>query len=350
MKKKHWKILLIIGHVIIWTIPILLIELSQEDIILGVFNSRDFNFFYPLYYGLLFNIFAFYFSVFFLMPKLLEKKGILLTLLGNLLFFLIVSLIETALDSLVIDLNPELKKNFQWDDILYSNLILNIPILLIAYVYFFLNYLIKTERNRNKLREEKLQMELDFLKSQVNPHFVFNTLNNLYGTARLNRDEKTANGIARLSSLLRYMLYETNADMIPLAKEIDYLKSFIELQKMRFTEEDDISIEFNLKGNPDNIRIAPILLVPILENAFKFGISLKEHSYIHILLEVSDNSLRFFVENSNFNKLSKQKENSGGLGLKNLKRRLELIYPESHKIRLEEKKENYLSELIIYFQ
>ena len=138
-------------------------------------------------------------------------------------------------------------------------------------------------RQRLQLQEitaKQLQTELALLKAQINPHFMFNTLNNLYAMALRQEDPATAQGIAKLSHLMRYVIYESDVDRIELGREVEQIRSFIELQKLRFSEEDNIRIEFETDGDMDKAVIAPMLLLPFVENAFKHGIRLSSPSHV----------------------------------------------------------------------
>jgi two-component system, LytTR family, sensor kinase len=209
----------------------------------------------------------------------------------------------------------------------------------ISFAYCFSKSWIKNEKQKAVLIEEKLSTELNFLKAQVNPHFLFNTLNNLYSMANKSDTPELAEGISKLSNLMRYMLYDSNHDKVPLKSEVDYIQSFIEIQKLRLSEEDDFLIHFNIEGDTDHILIAPMLLIPFVENAFKHGINFKESSIIKIELKIADSQLIFSVFNSNYKADNEIEKGKSGIGLNNLKRRLALLYPDSHSLDIKEEDE-----------
>ncbi len=186
-----------------------------------------------------------------------------------------------------------------------------------------------------ELRAKQAQTELDFLRSQVHPHFLFNTLNNLFGLAR-RRDPAAADGIARLSGLMRYMIYESTVERIDLTKEIDQIHRLIELEKLRFLPEDNISIEFQTQGEPDGTTVPPMLLLPFVENAFKHGIRATAPSFVRIRLAIEPEQIRFSVENSVHKLTGAGSENPSGRGLENVRRRLQLLFPDSHRLDIEE--------------
>ncbi len=187
------------------------------------------------------------------------------------------------------------------------------------------------ESRKKEMEFEKTVTELSFLKSQINPHFLFNTLNNIY-TLTVLKSEKAPEFILKLADMMRYVLSDVGQKEAPLEQEIEYMEKFIDLQKMRLT--DKTEVEFVVFGKPENRKIAPLLLMPFVENAFKYGISASEPSKIRISLMLKNKELTFQVENQIFGeKISKML--STGTGLKNVKRRLELLYPESHWLRAE---------------
>ncbi len=199
----------------------------------------------------------------------------------------------------------------------------------------------KLQLQLHEAQAKQYKAELDLLKYQINPHFFFNTLNNLFSMARKQKDQSTAKGIAKLSHLMRYMIYDCSVEKINLAKEIEQINNLIELQKLRFFQEDDIEIKFNINGQPKNHRIIPMLLIPFVENAFKHGISLKKKSVIDINLSFNENQLLFSVKN-NINRFRHDRDDqNSGVGLANVKRRLELLYPKTHFLKIENNNETF---------
>jgi LytS/YehU family sensor histidine kinase len=175
-----------------------------------------------------------------------------------------------------------------------------------------------------KLAKENIQLEFNFLKAQLNPHFLFNTMNNIYGLIMSGDKERSANLVSRISELLRYILYDSNEDNMPLAKEIKLINDYIELEKVRlnFTK-----VIFDYHVDDNGYEIAPLLLIPLIENAFKFSDD-KQGSVIHIFSEALNGRLRFIVDNP----VDPQRIRlaTGGIGLKNLQKRLTLYYPDNY--------------------
>jgi hypothetical protein len=199
------------------------------------------------------------------------------------------------------------------------------------------------ERKRQEVETEKLATELSFLKSQINPHFLFNTLNNIYSLAIV-KSEATADAVLKLSSIMRYVLTETKNDTVPLDKEIQFVKHYIELQKVRLT--DKVVIELKIEGETVGKQIAPLILIPFVENAFKYGISTKESSRIVFELIANKDSIYFSAKNDIIAKKTENNDNTG-IGLKNTKRRLELLYPEKHKLSVLEENNQFIVQLTL---
>jgi two-component system, LytTR family, sensor kinase len=195
-------------------------------------------------------------------------------------------------------------------------------------------------RNEN-LKIEKITMELAYLKSQINPHFLFNTMNNLYGLA-LSEPEKTPDIILKISEMMRYMLYESNEEKVPLRREIEYLNSYIELEKIRF--EGDTFVNFTIEGNINQYQIAPLLLISFVENIFKHGNTQDAHEPVEINLKIDNKQLIFRQINKI---LVREKDKMGGVGMKNVKRRLSLLYPNKHQLTVKTENGMYESELIL---
>lgn len=185
----------------------------------------------------------------------------------------------------------------------------------------------------NKFLEAQLKLkeqELHYLKLQVHPHFLFNTLNTLYGHA-LKKSEETPDMILKLSNLLDYLLYQADKPLVSLGSEIEHIKDYIALEQMRFR--DNLHIDLDLPDTIENIEIAPMLLIPFVENTFKHGQPIDGKLRISIRLQADEEQLQFTIKNSV--KEDKQRETHSGLGLKNLEKRLQLLYPDRHSFSAE---------------
>lgn len=220
---------------------------------------------------------------------------------------------------------------------------------LIALLCSYCYRIILDDAARQQLNKERetihLKTELNFLRSQISPHFMFNVLNNLVSLARKKSDDLEP-AIVNLSQIMRYMLYESDDNRVNLSKEIEYVKSYIDLQMLRFGSE--VSIKFNVTGNTDLFMIEPMLLIPFVENAFKHGTGMIEKPVIMISLEVleEERQLKFVVLNP-VTDVDISKDSSSGIGLANVKRRLDILYPGKHKFRVYPQQNSFKTELTL---
>jgi hypothetical protein len=189
---------------------------------------------------------------------------------------------------------------------------------------------------------------VDFLRSQINPHFLFNALNTLYGTAIQENADRTSEGIQKLGDMMRFMLQENMQDKISLAREIDYLNNYISLQRLRTDSNPIVQIQTKIEDRENLYQIAPMLLIPFVENAFKHGISFREPSEIKVTLEVKDGSLYFDVYNTKHARNDNDPEkDKSGIGLENVKQRLKLSYPNKHELIIRETTKEFFVHLTI---
>lgn len=181
-----------------------------------------------------------------------------------------------------------------------------------------------------RLRHERKNAELLHLKSQVNPHFFFNTLNNLYGLIKTD-PEKASALVLKLSDMMRYSIYEAQSEGVALEKEVAYLHNYIGLHKMRYHKHIDVDFKVDIQ---EGYKVMPLLFIILLENAFKHGVeNLREHAFVHLILTTADNEIHFEIKN-NFD--ASVAPGGPGIGLNNLKRRLELAYENKHRLKLDQ--------------
>ena len=200
---------------------------------------------------------------------------------------------------------------------------------------------IKSQNEKKSLENLNLNAEVNFLKSQINPHFLFNTLNSIYSQAH-NKSEHTEYSILKLSELLRYVLYETGEERVPLERDIQYINNYIDLQRIRLSSK--ITLRYTINGNLSGNTIAPLMLITFIENAFKHGISYTQPSVIDIDITVFEKTLTLTVSNP---VVKNDIFTQGGLGLKNVTRRLELLYPGKHNLTISQTDNQYLVNLKI---
>ena len=205
----------------------------------------------------------------------------------------------------------------------------------------------RDEKKHKEMETQKLSAELSLLKSQINPHFFFNTLNSIYSLAS-RKSSKTPEAIIKLSNLMRYIIYDSDKELVPLQNELDYIRNYVELQRLRFQE--NVSVLFDVKGEISNKQIEPLLLLPFIENAFKHGIDYTKSCTISIIIRVENNKLFFTAENPIVPNQNMSKDDPSGLGLSNSRKRLLLLYNEKHKLNIHKDPNVFRVELTLDFK
>lgn len=226
-------------------------------------------------------------------------------------------------------------------------------VILFAAVSYVSSFVIAYLRQANTTEKIGLQTEvtsksaeLDSLRAQINPHFLFNALNSLYATALKENSDKTADGIQRLGDMMRFLLEENNRDRIPLAKEVEHLENYISIQRLRIDESQGVDVKVNMRTPEGDIFVAPMLLVPLVENAFKHGVSLQHSSWIYITLSATSTHLFFRVHNSLHMRPTLEAETARpGVGLDNVRKRLGLLYPDRHELAIQQSEHDYFVSL-----
>ena len=316
----------VFSHILVWlvlfSIPYILSYGQEQDI-----NRIIAHFWIPL----LFYAIIFYLNYFVLIDRFLFAKKTLLFILINLIIIALFIIIKEQIeDRLFVDL---IKKRSNADGvgppfkmILYVQMLSYMAPLLFSIAIKTTQRWVKTETERKEALNFKLQSELQHLHYQLQPHFFFNSLNNIYSMVDIS-PEQAKKSIHSLSKLMRYMLYETNMELVPLSKEIDFMKKYIDLMKLRVSDKTVVSYHF--PSEDTDIKIAPLLFISLIENAFKHGVSASKASEINIELSVQDNTVFVTIENDNFPKKTDDKSGSG-IGLNNLEKRLQLLYPNKY--------------------
>lgn len=312
------------------------------------------------------NMIVFYLFFYVAVPNLLRKDYIFLFIISlilllqlylvlNRIFYGLVLKLDFPIEStLMVNLMERVKNSTVWDAFSFRSILVRaFDVVLILSPLFFIKMVfdltrtyaksVRANRKIEELKTENLKMENKFLNAQLNPHFLFNTLNNLYGLA-LKKDDLAPELILKLSEIMRYTLYEANVNYISLIKEIQFIEDYVGLEKMRFNQ--DIRL-FNNISNKDirNLKIAPLLPFVFLENAFKYGLR-SEQPFLKVQLSLIDNKFIFEIKND-FLAIGSGSHKSGGIGLENVKKRLDLIYPEKHVLTIKKDKNSYLVNLII---
>ncbi|MCK9218952.1 MAG: histidine kinase [Bacteroidales bacterium] len=340
MNKKHFTLLL---HLLVWimlfSMPYML-SLSQS---INIQMLLERSWIPLLYYALIF-----YLNYFLLIDRLFFQKK-----------FVVYAIVNVAIIAVLIWLNLELKSHFFMhyelnrpqgnpppkNLFIYTDLISLLVPLAFAIALKISERWIKTEAERKEAANVKLQSELQHLKYQLQPHFFFNSLNNIYSLVDIS-PEQAKNTIHSLSKLMRYLLYDTNAELVSLAREVDFMQKYIALMKLRTSEKTVIHVDFS--PVKENIMIAPLLFISLIENAFKYGVSASAPSDIYFTLKHNDDQIYFETKNRKYPKSHSDIVDSG-IGLLNLKKRLALLYPENYTFSAEVMNENFVTSLTIRY-
>ncbi len=285
-----------------------------------------------------------YLTNYLLIPKLLYKRYYFLFGITFILMILVSSvakmniLAQVTNNPALLTLSGNLKAR------IYDNVIPHFFLVLSgAAVKLMMDYT-KMQQRMVEMAKEKAEAELNFLKSQINPHFLFNSLNSVYFLIEKNNVEARG-ALHKFSAMLRYQLYEMNGDRIPVEKELDYLKDYVDLQKLR--KDENYVVEFNCSPDVKGFSIEPLLLIPFVENAFKHISHHKNRlNFIKLNLSMANGDFYFKIENSK-ETLEKTTEKHAGIGLNNVKRRLELLYPGKHQSKITNNTEVFTVELAL---
>ena len=316
------------------------------------------------------NMIVFYIFFYLLLPKILKLSFGFATfyLIISFPLFVIVWLLSTYLFSIIYHnlgfeiLDGELKgvitasaSQTFWEAISFSRIISQAIIFIsLLSPFFFVKILfeisklysqtIKIQNQKNLLEIQNINIEKDFLKSQLNPHFLFNTLNNLYSLS-LKKDNTVPEVILNLSDTMSYTLYESNSEKVELWKEVEFVKNYFELEKMRYSAEKKIHYEFPTEEDCKGLKIAPLLTFTFIENAFKYGLKSKESNFLNLKIKIENGKFIFVLEND-FEE-NKNKNIHGGIGIENVRKRLQLIYPKDFQLEIISSQNIFRVQLII---
>jgi two-component system, LytTR family, sensor histidine kinase LytS len=297
---------------------------------------------------LLFVLFVY--STLFLYKQLIKRKKYFLFLFLGALFWFSFVVLRTLLMKSMLHFIPSVA-NLKTDQVVLGSLPTYYLFYIFVVVFKYLKDLFFIQYHQSQQQKLQMQFELENLKAQISPHFLFNTMNNFYGLA-VENSKKLPDLMIRLSDLLRYSLYETKQEKVPLKDEISYLQNYIELEKIRL--ESNLDVQFNvLVPDPEKYRIAPLLFIVFIENAFKHARNIiNEPVYILINLSVSGEGMLKLIVKNNFNTNAKNDfATERGIGLENAKKRLRVIYPdEKHLLRIDQDERFYNVELTIHLQ
>ncbi len=305
---------------------------------------------------------VFYLNYYVFIPRFLSQRKFreyAFSIFGTLIVVFIINyFVENFIGPPVREIHPGFEKRLERGDFIPDippePFFVNFGILVLCIISFAVSTSIRGTsewfKNENQLKEienQKLMAELSYLKAQINPHLFFNTLNGIYALAR-QKSDKTADVIMKLSVIMRYIIYDARSPKVLLVKELKHIDNYIDLQKIRLT--DTVRIRYEVHGNPLNIMIEPLLFSVFVENAFKHGIDYSKKNTISIILDILDEELKFTVSNpivQTSGRISLYDNEDSGVGLENIKKRLELLYPGKHVLRISEIDQNYIVELTL---
>jgi two-component system LytT family sensor kinase len=333
----------VIGHISFWVFNYWIVALTNDYNWAG-FTSKSGSLFYAYAYGLFFNATVFYSQVFLLFPIFYLKKKKTQFYGYSVLVLFICTFIETHIDSMLYD-TYEVAINERENSSLF-NLLFHIIYAISGFFYMIRYDYKKKEKIRQQLLQENNKVELKYLKTQLNPHFLFNGINSIYHLIGKN-DDLAKDTLLQFSQLLRYQLYESTNGIV-LEKELAHTLHYIKIEETR--KGSDIQLKYDVQFDSLTAKIAPLLLIPFVENAFKHCSNHDDSNknIIDIKIEEMDSVLVLHVYNSFDNELYDKKV--GGIGLQNVKRRLSLLYPNKHRLEIINKKSSFTINLLIDLQ
>lgn len=338
-KKNQSKRSRVLWHILFWACYLAMYTLTY-----GSFeDTYDVEFYWALAY-LPLKIAAVYLTLYFIIPRYFLQKKYVAATVFTFSLILVASFIQSVLDHYVF--YPIFFYEFMSVSIFNISKILKnglgiYPVVALAAFIKITKHFYSEETKLQEIRQQKLEAELNFLKGQIHPHFLFNTLNNLYALT-LKKSNAAPEVVLKLSELLSFMLYECNSPTVALDKELKLIENYIELEKIRY--DDRLTTSYKVKGDISDSRIPPMLLLPFVENAFKHGTSDSlEEVWVDINVEIEHQKLTLSVRNSNGHD-SEEKEEfdyQKGIGLKNVNRRLELLYHEFYRLETSDDADSY---------
>ena len=272
------------------------------------------------------NILLVYYNLYFLAPNFFRKKRYGNYLAYTFISFLVVAFLGNAFLQIV--------SGTGWlpsPQGFLESLVVSFTLLMTAAAFHIIKRYMATQERLKHLETTSLKTELDLLKNQINPHFLFNALNNIYVQSKVQPAE-ASESILLLSDLLRYQLYDCTKEKVNLTDEIEYLQNYLEIDKMR---KNNLHLDFKVMGSPSGIKVAPYLFIPFVENAVKYGISLNNENKIKILFQIRAEEIDFRIENNKPNVIN-PKATKGGIGLANISRRLDILYPGQYRLDIED--------------
>ncbi len=325
-------------------------------VFINEFNTVDGSIYVSRFVDVCLALVLFMSAAFFLIPTYLEKRRFFLFIVVSLAVIAGVSLLKYQLDQVILrlfnlprgpnEISDKMMTFYRRKSFDFPILPVNLVVYTLGVLYGFSRDWIRKSRSESRMVQEKMKADVDLLRSQINPHFFFNALNNIYAITQRNQDEDAGEAIMKLSGLMRYMIYDSNVAEISLARELEYIEDYLEVARLKFARDEKVDISLEKSGDFRSCKIAPLLLIAFVENAFKHGLGSQGEGYIHLNVQLNGNELHFQIENPILEKEESWRKHPG-IGLDNVRKRLELLYPRRHQLDLSDRGGKFRAELFI---
>lgn len=347
--KKRWlePTLLITLFGLIYFIPI---QRSVLPVFSGQFNNLDGSLHAVRLFDLIISVSLFFYASRYLIPRQVDWLSITKIIFGFIATILLASLFEWGWDALTLrvfnlptaagEISDKMLFNPRHETLSLTILWGNTMVIASGVFYGLVRDRTQHLRHHEQLERENLEAEVKYLRSQINPHFLFNTLNNIFAITQRNDDAEGSDALLMLSGLMRYMLYESSGQRIDLQAEIEHLRNYMKLMSLKYKSDDSPKVDILIEGSTEKCQIAPLILLPFVENAFKHGVNSQGQGFIKIRLRASAEEVYFSVRNSRFPDHTASSEHKG-IGLENVKKRLDHLYKNHHHLEISSSDEEY---------
>jgi two-component sensor histidine kinase len=325
-------------------------------VFINEFNTVDGSIYVSRFVDLLIALVIFMSAAFFLVPKYLEKRSYVLFVVLSFCGIAALSMIHHQLNGIVLrlfnlptgphEISDKMITYIRGITFDFPIIPVNAGIYILGILYGMSRDWIQRSRRESRLVKEKMKADIELLRSQINPHFFFNALNNIYAITQRKGEEETGRAIMKLSGLMRHLIYDSDQEAVGLDRELEHVQSFIDVARLKFTPDEEVDISLEKGGDLHAVRIAPLILIPFVENAAKHGLGSRGEGYIRMKIQVEDGVMLFSVKNPILNKGAAIKKHSG-IGLENVKKRLDLLYPGRNSLDITEKEGVFAVDLTI---
>ena len=338
---------------VVYLIPI---QSATLPIFSGEFNNLDGSLYATRFFDLIISVILIILVSRYFIPRHFNLRSGLFFVLGLAGVFISASILEWGWDQLILrvfnlptavgEISDKMLANPNRENLSLSIVWGNSILLGVGIFYGLILDRNRQIRSHDKLELENLEAEVKYLRSQINPHFLFNTLNNIYAITNRNEDSEGSDAVLRLAGLMRYMLYESTGESISLKLELEHLQNYIDLMLLKYRTDAPPSVKMQIEGSPEGCLVAPLILLPFVENAFKHGIDNNGEGSININIDISQEVLLLIVQNSRFPDRTASSEHKG-IGLENVKQRLKHLYSDRHELDIKSSEKEYRIDLRI---